>query len=99
MYPFMSSAAKVLMVIVPPLPGVKVALPKPISMGTHSSSSFKAEGEGRRSESFRTPRVTDWRAALARTPSPTARSERRRDAKAPPAGDPDSAQREMADTL
>ena len=43
--------------------------------------------------------IFDWRAALARTPSPTARSERRRDAKAPPAGDPDSAQREMADTL
>jgi len=44
--------------------------------------------------------IFDWRAALARTPSPTARSDRRRDAKASTAaGKRDSAQREMADTL
>jgi ribosome maturation factor RimP len=44
--------------------------------------------------------IFDWRAALARTPSPTARSDRRRDAKASSAaGKRDSARREMADTL
>src|ERR1035441_10381608 len=44
--------------------------------------------------------IFDWRAALARTPSPTARSGRRRDAKASSAaGKRDSARREMADTL
>ncbi len=44
--------------------------------------------------------IFDWRAALARTLAPTARNEKRRDAKASPtAGQRDRAEREMADTL
>jgi len=44
--------------------------------------------------------IFDWRAALARTPSPTARSDRRRDAKSSSAaGQHSRAQREMADKL
>ena len=47
--------------------------------------------------------VFDWKAALASTASPTARSERRAAAKASPAAEDeeelDSAQREMADTV
>lgn len=44
--------------------------------------------------------VFDWRAALARTDSPTARSGRRHDAKSKPAVEQsDRAQKEMADTV
>ena len=44
--------------------------------------------------------VFDWRAALAGTTSPTARSDRRRDANVSPGtGQPDSVQKEMADRL
>ena len=44
--------------------------------------------------------IFDWRAALARTPSPTARTDRRRDAKSSlVAGERERAEREMADTL
>jgi len=44
--------------------------------------------------------IFDWRGALARTPSPTARSDRRRNAKSSraPVG-PEDAEREMADTV
>jgi len=44
--------------------------------------------------------VFDWRAALARTPSPTARSARRRDAKPSPTAERrEHGEREMADTV
>ena len=57
--------------------------------------------EGRRlayNDIERAHTVFDWRAALARTPSPTARSDRRRQAKSSPKGR-EHVEKEMADKL